>query len=154
MQKVLLLAIMVTVNSLLTAQTTNLSGFNESRATEELKVEEAFDSLISRENIGQTIRDLSSEPHHVGSEGSKRTAEKIQQKFRDYGFDTRMDVYQVLFPEPRVRILEMTSPQSYHELLKEPALKEDATSGQKNQLPTYNAWSADGNVTAVLVYVN
>ena len=154
MHKVLLLALTVMVNSLLPAQTTNLSGFNETRATEELKMEKTFDSLISRENIGNTIRDLSSEPHHVGSEGGKRTAEKIQQKFRDYGFDTRMDVYQVLFPEPRVRILEMTSPQSYHALLKEPALKEDATSGQKDQLPTYNAWSADGNVTAILVYVN
>src|SRR4029077_19131649 len=131
MHKVLLLALTVMVNSLLTAQTTNLSGFNETRATEELKMEKTFDSLISRINIGNTIRDLSSEPHHVGSEGGKRTAEKIQQKFRDYGFDTRIDIYQVLFPEPRVRILEMTSPQSYHALLKEPALKEDTTSGQK-----------------------
>ncbi|MEJ0082074.1 MAG: PA domain-containing protein [Puia sp.] len=99
-------------------------------------------------------KDLSSVPHNLGSPGSREVAEKIQQKFRDYGFDVHMDIYQVLFPVPKVRILEMTAPQIYHALLKEPALKEDGTSGQKDQLPTYNAWSADGNVTAELVYVN
>jgi len=50
--------------------------------------------------------------------------------------------------------LEMTSPTSYQAILKEPALKEDATSGQSGQLPTYNAYSADGDVTGELVFVN
>ncbi|HKY06073.1 MAG TPA: transferrin receptor-like dimerization domain-containing protein, partial [Blastocatellia bacterium] len=38
--------------------------------------------------------------------------------------------------------------------LKEPALTEDPDSNDQNQLPTYNAYSADGDVTAQLVYVN
>jgi N-acetylated-alpha-linked acidic dipeptidase len=154
MQKGFYLLLMVMMNTISWAQQTRLSGFNDSSAAEELKNEKSFDSLISRENIGATIRDLSSVPHNLGSAGSKEVADKIEKKFRDYGFDVHKDVYQVLFPEPKVRILEMISPQSYHALLKEPALKEDGTSGQKDQLPTYNAWSADGNVTAELVYVN
>ena len=48
----------------------------------------------------------------------------------------------------------MTAPTSYKALLKEPALTEDVTSGQENQLPTYNAFSADGDVTGELVFVN
>jgi N-acetylated-alpha-linked acidic dipeptidase len=60
----------------------------------------------------------------------------------------------VLFPTPETIILEMTSPLSYKAVLKEPALKEDATSGQVGQLPTYNAYSADGDVSAELVFVN
>jgi N-acetylated-alpha-linked acidic dipeptidase len=48
----------------------------------------------------------------------------------------------------------MVSPTNYKALLKEPALKEDATSNQEDQLPTYNCWSADGDVTAELVFVN
>jgi N-acetylated-alpha-linked acidic dipeptidase len=48
----------------------------------------------------------------------------------------------------------MTSPSYYKAVLNEPALKEDATSGQTEQLPTYNAYSADGDVTADLVFVN
>ncbi|HEY4937329.1 MAG TPA: hypothetical protein VII44_12145, partial [Puia sp.] len=154
MRKGFFVLLLVSLNTTLTAQQNRISGFNDSSAMEELKKEKAFDDLISRENIGLTIRDLSSVPHNLGSAGSKEVAEKIQQKLRDYGFETHMDVYQVLFPEPKIRILEMTAPQTYRALLKEPALKEDATSGQQGQLPTYNAWSADGNVTAELVYVN
>ena len=48
----------------------------------------------------------------------------------------------------------MTSPTTYKALLKEPALKEDPTSRQSGQLPTYNAYSADGDVTGELVFVN
>jgi N-acetylated-alpha-linked acidic dipeptidase len=149
-----LFLLMFSIHPFLPAQTIRLSGFNDSDSIEELKREKSFDDLISRENIGKTIQDLSSFPHHLGSAGSKEVAEKIQQKFRDYGFDVHMDVYLVLFPVPKTRVLEMTSPAIYRALLKEPALKEDRTSGQKDQLPTYNAWSADGNVTAELVYVN
>jgi N-acetylated-alpha-linked acidic dipeptidase len=154
MLKGFLILILVSVNNILPAQQNKISGFDDSSALNELRNEKAFDNLISRENIGLTIRDLSSVPHNLGSAGSREVAEKIQQKFREYGFEVRMDVYQVLFPEPKIRILEMTAPQIYRAVLKEPALKEDATSGQQNQLPTYNAWSADGNVTAALVYVN
>jgi len=154
MHRGLLLFLIISVHGFLSAQSIHLSGFYDSNAIGELKIEKSFDEQISRENIGKTIQDLSSVPHHVGSPGSKEVAEKIQQKFRDYGFDVHMDVYQVLFPVPKIRVLEMTAPQIYHALLKEPALKEDGTSGQKDQLPTYNAWSADGNVSAQLVYVN
>jgi N-acetylated-alpha-linked acidic dipeptidase len=39
--------------------------------------------------------------------------------------------------------------------LKEPAVPGDPTTGQsREQLPTYNAYSADGDVTAPLIYVN
>jgi len=48
----------------------------------------------------------------------------------------------------------MLAPSSYKAILKEPALKEDASSNQEDQLPTYNCWSADGDVTAELVFVN
>jgi N-acetylated-alpha-linked acidic dipeptidase len=154
MRKGFFLLVLIFANNSLSAQSNQMSGFSDTGTVEELKKEKTFDDLISRENIGLTIRDLSSVPHNLGSPGSKAVAEKIQQKFREYGFEVHMDVYQVLFPEPKVRILEMISPKTYHAILEEPALKEDASSGQAGQLPTYNAWSADGDVTAGLVYVN
>jgi N-acetylated-alpha-linked acidic dipeptidase len=154
MRKTFLFLLLATANSFLMGQSAQITGFSDTRAMAELKTEKAFDTLIDRKNIGMTIRDLSSVPHNLGSAGSREVAEKIQQKFRESGFETRMDVYQVLFPVPRIRILEMTAPGSYHALLQEPALAADASSGQKGQLPTYNAWSADGNVNAELVYVN
>jgi N-acetylated-alpha-linked acidic dipeptidase len=81
-------------------------------------------------------------------------ADAILAKYKSYGLDAHIETYTVLFPTPKTRVLELTSPTKYTALLKEPALKEDATSGQEGQLPTYNAWSADGDVTGSLVFVN
>jgi N-acetylated-alpha-linked acidic dipeptidase len=132
-----------------------IAGFSEKAAAVQKQTEQKFDALLSTERIGQTIQELSAVPHHVGSPGGKIVAEKILSKFKSYGWDAKIETYQVLFPSPKTRILEMLSPTVYKALLKEPGLKEDATSGQEDQqLPTYNAWSADGDVIGDLVFVN
>ncbi|HWB25067.1 MAG TPA: M28 family metallopeptidase [Chitinophagaceae bacterium] len=136
------------------AQSKSISGFTPQSAQAELSAEQKFDANLSAENIGSTIKDLSSKPHNLGSAGSKEVAENILARLKSYGFDAHIETFSVLFPTPKTRVLEMTSPTVYKALLKEPALKEDATSGQDGQLPTYNAWSADGDVTGELVFVN
>nr|HVY76394.1 M28 family peptidase [Puia sp.] len=136
------------------AQTGRITGFTDSSSLSEKQIEHAFDGYIDRTSIGSTMRELSAYPHHLGSPGGKAVAEKILARFRSYGFDAHIETYQVFFPTPKKRVLEMTSPTVYQALLKEPALKEDATSGQDGQLPTYNAYSANGNITAPLVFVN
>lgn len=135
-------------------QAQSISGFNEKNAAKQIEIESRFDQLLSNVTIGETIKELSSKPHHLGSARGKQVAEYIASKFTDWGLETKIETYQVLFPTPKTRVLEMTSPTSYKALLKEPAIKEDATSGQQDQLPTYNAWSADGDVTSELVFVN
>ncbi len=116
--------------------------------------EARFDALLSAQNIGNTIKELSAKPHFVSSPGSKEVAENILAKFKSYGWDASIETYQVLFPFPKVRLLEMTGPSKFTALLKEPSLMEDGTSAQDGQLPTSNAWSADGDVSAELVFVN
>ncbi|MGV3685756.1 MAG: M28 family metallopeptidase [Daejeonella sp.] len=118
------------------------------------QTETQFDAFLSAQSIGNTIKELSAKPHFVGSPGSKEVAENILAKFKSYGWDANIETYQVLFPFPKVRSLEMVSPQKFKALLKEPALKEDGTSGQQGQLPTSNIWSADGDVSGELVFVN
>ncbi|NLR60124.1 M28 family peptidase [Chitinophaga polysaccharea] len=118
------------------------------------QLEQRFDKQLNSSHIGETIQSLSSQPHHIGSARGKAVAEDILQRFKSYGWDAEIVTYQVLFPTPKERVLELKSPTSYKALLKEPALKEDATSGQAGQLPTYNAWSADGDVEGPLVFVN
>lgn len=136
------------------AQTKTITGFTAQSSTQQLSLEQNFDKNLSAANIGSTIKELSSRPHNLGSAGSKWVAENIYNRFKSYGFDVRIDTYRVLFPTPKTRVLEMTAPTTYKALLKEPALKEDGTSGQEGQLPTYNAFSADGDVTGELVFVN
>src|SRR5689334_3202217 len=136
----------------LDAQT--ITGFSQKNVTNQLQIEQAFDAVLDAPHIGTTIKLLSSKPHNLGSVGSKEVADTILNRYKSYGFDAHIEKFTVLFPTPKVRLLEMTAPTTYKALLKEPALKEDATSGQDNQLPPYNAYSADGDVTAPLVFVN
>ncbi|MCX8473052.1 MAG: M28 family peptidase, partial [Sediminibacterium sp.] len=132
----------------------NLIGFKKQNQENQLKNEKKFDSYLDAARIGLAIKELSAVPHHVGSPGGRIVAEKIKEHFTEYGWDAKIETYYVLFPTPITRVLEMTAPTKFIAKLKEPALKEDQTSGQDGQLPTYNCWSADGDVTAGLVFVN
>lgn len=136
------------------AQQTSITGFSDASAAKEIAIEKTFDASLSAPRIGATIKELSAFPHNLGSPGSRAVAETILQKYKSYGLDTHLETYTVLFPTPKTRVLELIGPTTYTALLKEPALSEDATSGQANQLPTYNAWSSDGDVTGQLVFVN
>ncbi len=154
MHKPITVGIVLLLAQLQVSAQKKITGFSEKNAATQMQTERAFDAQLSAQRIGQTIKELSAVPHHVGSPGGKAVAENILAKFKAWGWDAKIETYQVLFPKPKTRVLEMMSPVSYKALLKEPALKEDATSGQDGQLPTYNAWSADGDVTGELVFVN
>ncbi len=127
-------------------------GFSSSE--KQLKTEQYFDSQLSAKRVGENIKLLSSVPHHVGSVGGKMVASEIAKVFTAAGWDTKIETYQLMFPTPITRILEMKGATNFKAKLKETPLKEDATSNQEDQLPTYNCWSADGDVTANLVFVN
>lgn len=150
----LLIALLLCTGGAARAQDKKLTGYAGNAAAQQLELESRFDKQLSSSHIGETIKALSSQPHHIGSARGKAVAEDILQRFKSYGWDAEIVTYQVLFPTPKERLVELTGPTTYKALLKEPALKEDATSGQEGQLPTYNAWSADGDVEGELVYVN
>ncbi len=105
--------------------------------------------------ISEYVERLSARPHHVGAPYTKDNAEWMLGKFREWGWDARIESYDVLFPTPRERLLEMVAPTRFTAALEEPLVPVDPTSSQKaEQLPTYNAYSVDGDVTGPLVYVN
>jgi len=132
-----------------------LLGFGPEAAAAQRSLEARFDALIRRADIHDWVQRLASRPHHVGSPYGKANAEWLAGLFRSWGYETRIETYEVLFPTPKTRLVEMLSPRVFRAALVEPALPEDATSGQAGeQLPTYNAYSIDGDVTGELVYVN
>ncbi|HRH46605.1 MAG TPA: M28 family metallopeptidase, partial [Pyrinomonadaceae bacterium] len=141
------------------AQTTQpektLLGFSADNSAKQKDLEAKFDASLKRENLQVWLKRLSARPHHVGSPYGKENAEFMLSLFKSWGFDAEIERFDVLFPTPKVRLLEMTAPEKFTAKLAETALKEDATSGQKaEQLPTYNAYSIDGDVSGDLVYVN
>lgn len=129
-----------------------LLGFSSANAKTELDLESRFAAIPDPQRMRANMKLLSARPHHVGSPYDKQNAEWILAQYKRWGWDAHIETFQVLFPTPKTRLLEMGS---FHATLEEPAVAADPTSNQKDeQLPTYNAYSPDGDVTAPLVYVN
>ena len=132
-----------------------LIGFTDAGSAKQTGWEKQFDAQMNPQNLDIWMKFLSSHPHHVGSEQGKINADYMAGLFRQWGYQTEISTYYVLFPTPKIRRLELLGSKPYKAKLEEPALPADKTSGQKSeQLPPYNAYSADGDVTAELVFVN
>ncbi|MDQ3919012.1 MAG: folate hydrolase, partial [Acidobacteriota bacterium] len=132
-----------------------LAGFDRESAVRERALEARFDSLLRKDDLREWMKRLAARPHHVGSAYDRENAEFLLGLYRSWGFDAQIESFDVLFPTPKTRLLELTAPEHYTARLAEPPLKEDSTSNQTSeQLPTYNAYSIDGDVTGQLVYVN
>lgn len=117
--------------------------------------EKMFRGIPSADRIGTYIQKLSARPHHVGSAYNKENAEWLASTFKQWGLDARIETFNVLFPTPNNRLVELVEPTRFKAILQEQTFSIDPTSGQRNeQLPTYNVYSIDGDVTAPLVYVN
>jgi N-acetylated-alpha-linked acidic dipeptidase len=137
------------------ADSPGLAGFSADSARSERDVESKFRAIPDRANLRQYMQRLSAHPHHVGSPYDKDNAEWMLAKFKEWGWDAKIENYDVLMPTPKERELELTEPGHFKAKLQEPALSVDPTSSQQDeQLPSYNAYSIDGDVTAPLVYVN
>src|SRR5690349_16712478 len=132
-----------------------LQGFSADSATSERAWEAKFKAIPNAERLREYMQRLSARPHHVGSPYDKDNAEWILAKFKEWGLNAEIESFDVLFPTPRERAVELTEPARFTAKLEEPAVSVDPTSDQqKEQLPIYNAYSVDGDVTAPLVYVN
>jgi N-acetylated-alpha-linked acidic dipeptidase len=130
-------------------------GYTAQSSSPEHDWEKKFQDGIVRDNVRENVRRMSARPHHVGSPYDKDNAEWILSKFKEWGFDAHIETFQVLFPTPKERVVELVQPTQFRAKLQEPAVPGDPTSNQSaEQLPTYNAYSIDGDVTASLVYVN
>jgi N-acetylated-alpha-linked acidic dipeptidase len=132
-----------------------LPGFSSDSARSERELEIKYRTLPDRANLRQYMQRLSAHPHHVGSPYDKDNAEWMLAKFKEWGWDAKIENYDVLFPTPKERALELIAPTRFTAKLQEPPVSVDPTSSQQSeQLPSYNAYSIDGDVTAPLVYVN
>jgi N-acetylated-alpha-linked acidic dipeptidase len=134
----------------------SLSGFSAESARAEREWEAKFRAIPSPANLRAYLEHLSARPHHVGSAYDKANAEWIEAKFKEFGWDAHIETFSVLFPTPKERRVELVEGGPHFLAgLQEPPVNGDPTSGQQSeQLPTYNAYSIDGDVTAPLVFVN
>ena len=136
-------------------ETGTIYGFTAASSRAERGWEDKFKAIPDPKILRDTMQRLSARPHHVGSPYDKQNAEWILSKFKEWGWDAQIESFDVLFPTPKERVVELLEPTRYTAKLQEPPVPGDPTSNQQSeQLPTYNAYSRDGDVTGPLVYVN
>jgi len=142
--------------SRVTADDQPLYGYSAESSRVERQWEEKLRAIPSPDNLRAYLQRLSARPHNVGSPYDKDNAEWIASKFKEFGLDTHIESFSVLYPTPKERLVELVDGGPHFAAkLQEPVVPEDPTSNQTaEQLPTYNAYSIDGDVTAPLVYVN
>ena len=132
-----------------------MRGFTGASARAQRDWETRFKAVPDPDSLREYMRVLTARPHHLSSARDSVNAAWILGRFRSWGLDARIETFQVLFPTPRERVVELVAPRRFAARLREPALEQDPTSSQQaEQLPTYNAYSPDGDVTAPLVFVN
>jgi len=132
-----------------------LDGYSPAHSLAERDWEAKFRAIPDTHLLRDNMQRLSARPHAVGSAYDKDNAEWILAKFKEFGFDAHIETFYVLFPTPKERKLELLEPTTFTAKLQESPLAVDPTSSQTaEQLPTYNAYSKDGDVTGSLVYVN
>jgi N-acetylated-alpha-linked acidic dipeptidase len=136
-------------------QSNELTGFSSASAAAEAQLEQRFDADLSAAELRAWLEQMSSAPNHVGSPHDKANAEFELAKFKEWGWDASIETFSVLYPTPKEVSVELVAPRHFKALLSEPPIEGDRTSVQtKDELPPYNVYGADGDVTAELVYVN
>lgn len=132
-----------------------LLGFTPAGAQAERGLESRFDAGLSADDIRARLKLMSALPNQVGSPHDKANAEYTLQKFKEWGWDARIEVFTVLYPTPREQSLELLGDHPFSATLTEPPIPGDESSArQDGGLPAYLAYGGEGDVTAPLVYVN
>ncbi|MFS4494020.1 M28 family metallopeptidase [Maribacter sp. 2308TA10-17] len=133
----------------------SILGFTPESAKKQQQLEAAFEAKLDASNLDEWMQLMSAEPHWVGTEYGEKNAKWIQKQFKSWGYDAKIETYHILFPYPKVRLLELTGPTSYKaKLTAVPVEGDEFTAQGEALLPSYNAFSTDGDVEAELVFVN
>jgi N-acetylated-alpha-linked acidic dipeptidase len=122
---------------------------------EQAKREAVLDASVSASEQMGWLKQMASAPNHVGSAHDKANAEFILSQFKAWGWDAKIETFEVLYPTPLKAQLNLVGPVAVPLGGQEPTIPEDATSANlKDALPPYVAFQGDGDVTADVVYVN
>jgi N-acetylated-alpha-linked acidic dipeptidase len=138
----------------LTGQAASLRGFPDDAVAAQRAREQQFRAVPDSARLREYMTAMAGEPHVAGRPGSRRVAEYALDKFKSWGLDARIESFEALMPWPTERLVEQTAPTRFTLSLREPTIPEDPDAGDADSTPTFNAYSADGDVTGEVVYVN
>jgi N-acetylated-alpha-linked acidic dipeptidase len=132
-----------------------LAGFNRDSSAAEQRWEEQFRAVPAPASAREHLRRLTAEPHVAGTKEDYATAVYVRDQMKSYGLAAELKEYQVLLPYPKnPTIVELVAPRRERLKLKEAVVPQDPSSSSPKIIPLFNGYSASGDVTAPLVYVN
>jgi N-acetylated-alpha-linked acidic dipeptidase len=136
------------------AQSSALRGFPGDAVAAQRQREEQFRKVPDSARLKEYMQAMAGEPHVAGRPGSKKVADYALDKFTSWGLDAKIESFEAMMPWPTERVVEMVVPTRVPMAIKEPVLPEDPDSGDADSTPVFNAYSADGDATGEVVYVN
>ncbi len=74
-----------------------ITGFLRDNSAAQYELEKKFDGLLNAADQDKWMKFLTSKPHHIGSAHGKANAEYMADLFRQWGYETEIAVYHVLF---------------------------------------------------------
>ena len=132
-----------------------IRGFSPEAAKTQRSWESKLRGIPAQDSMRSYLKRLTARPQHLGSPYGKDNAEWLVALYRSWGLDAKIETFDVLFPTPKVRLVELVAPTRFVAKLAEPPVAGDPSSAQQSErLPPYNVYSIDGDVTGPLVYVN
>lgn len=143
------------ISPLALSQTVSLDGFSNASAANQRRREERFRAVPTKESSREHLRRLTAEPHVAGTKEDYATAIYVRDQIRSHGISAELDEYDVLLPYPKQpTIVELVSPRRERLFVTETVIAADSSSSNPRIIPLFNGYSASGDVTGSLVYVN
>ena len=132
-----------------------LDGFTAEGSATQRNWETEFRAIPEAASAREHLRRLTAQPHVAGTKEDYDTAIYVRDLIRSYGITSELKEYDVLLPYPRQpSIVELVAPRRERLAVKEAVVPEDPSSSNPRIIPLFNGYSASGDVTAPLVYVN
>jgi N-acetylated-alpha-linked acidic dipeptidase len=132
-----------------------IDGFTWDDAATQRRWETEFRAIPEAASAREHLRRLTAQPHVAGTKEDYDTAIYVRDQIRSYGISSELKEYEVLLPYPKQpSIVELVAPRRERLTVKEAIVPEDPSSSNPKIIPLFNGYSASGDVTAPLVYVN
>src|SRR5260370_7477330 len=120
-----------------------LFGYSAESSRAERQWEEKLRAIPNPENLRSYMQHLSARPHNVGSMYDKENADWILAKFKEFGLDAHIEQFDVLYPTPKERVIELVDggPKFVAKLQEPPVPQHPPPHHQHAQLTTYHPHS-------------
>jgi len=156
---VFVLAVVMTLGAVtpvaISQSTTPIDGFSASRVAAERRWEEQFRSVPNPKSAREHLRRLTLEPHIAGTKEDYDTAVYVRDQLRSYGLQAELKEYEVWLNYPNTpTVLELITTRRLKLNTREAVVPGDPTSSNPKITPLFNGYSANGDVTAPVVYAN